>query len=274
MKEETIKTIIAIPGRLNSSRLPNKLIADINGKSMIQRVIEQCKEVNSSSELFLCTDSKMVAEIGKKLKVNILLTSENISSGSERIASVLNEILEKTWSVNLKDVDLNDKLEIYKNTFIVNVQGDQPFIDKKVIDKMINIFVNNNGINQVITPIYKLSKEAIFNENVVKLVLNHLKQVLYFSRSPIPFVRGIEEEKWHEKIDFWGHVGIYGYRADILRDWKKYKKSNLESIEKLEQLRLVESGIIFDTFLVEGDFLSVDTESQLFEAIEIAKRLD
>ncbi len=274
MKKETFKTIIAIPGRLKSSRLPNKLIADINGKSMIQRVIEQCKKVKSSSDLFLCTDSKVIAEICNKLDVNVLLTSENIQSGSERIASVLSEIIEKKWNVNLKDIDLKDKSEIYKNTFIINVQGDQPFIDEKVIDKMINIFVRNNGINQVITPIYKLNKESIFNPNVVKLVLNNNNQVLYFSRSPIPFIRGIEELKWHENTDFWGHVGIYGYRADVLSNWNLYKKSNLENLEKLEQLRLIESGIVFDTFLVKGDFLSVDTKSQLYEAIEIAKRIN
>tara|TARA_B100001093_G_scaffold518390_1_gene603011 strand:+ start:75 stop:899 length:825 start_codon:yes stop_codon:yes gene_type:complete len=274
MNKETFKTIIAIPGRLKSSRLPNKLIADINGRSMIQRVIEQCKKVKSSSDLFLCTDSKAVAEIGYKLDVNVLLTSEDIQSGSERIASVLNKIIEKKWSVNLKDIDLKDKSKIYKNTFIVNVQGDQPFLDEKVIEKMIEIFIRNNGISQVITPIYKLSKESIFNPNVVKLVLNHNKQVQYFSRSPIPFIRGIEEEKWHENANFWGHVGIYGYRADVLRDWNCYKKSNLENLEKLEQLRLIQAGIIFDTFLVKGDFLSVDTKNQLYEAIEIAKNIN
>tara|TARA_A100000164_G_C21908317_1_gene774276 strand:- start:257 stop:1081 length:825 start_codon:yes stop_codon:yes gene_type:complete len=274
MTQKIFKIIIAIPGRLKSSRLPNKLIADINGKSMIQRVIEKCKKVKGSSDLFLCTDSEVLAEIGNKLDIDVLLTSENIQSGSERISSVISKIIEKKWRVNLKDIDLNKKSEIFKNTFIINVQGDQPFIDEKVIDKMIDIFISNNGINQVITPIYKLSKESIFNPNVVKLVLNHNKQVLYFSRSPIPFVRGIEELKWHENNDFWGHVGIYGYRADILSNWEFYKKSNLEALEKLEQLRLIEAGVIFDTFLVKGDFLSVDTNSQLNEAIEIAKRIN
>ena len=90
MIQKKFKIVIAIPGRLKSSRLPNKLIADINGKPMIQRVIEQCKKVKRSSDLFLCTDSKVVAEIGYKLDINVLLTSEDIQSGSERIASVLN----------------------------------------------------------------------------------------------------------------------------------------------------------------------------------------
>ena len=207
----------------------------------------------------------------KNLNVNTIITSKEISSGSERIYSVLDKIIQNIYDINISEINSEIKEKILKSLLIVNVQGDQPFIEKKVIEEMIDFFNNNKGKNQVITPTYKLKKDAIFNPNVVKLVLNHLNQVIYFSRSPIPYLRGIENNEWHKKFNFWGHVGIYGYRGDILFNWNNYRKSNLENVECLEQLRLIQEGVVFDTFKVEGDFLSVDTKLQLLEAIKIAK---
>ena len=131
---------------------------------------------------------------------------------------------------------------------------------------MIDFCFKNKNIPLLTTPIYKLSKKDIHNPNVVKTLLNNKNQAIYFSRSAIPHIRGIDEKNWHKYNTYYGHVGIYGYRADILLNWFKFGKSNLENCEKLEQLRLIDSGYSYETFLTEGQHLSIDTEKQYFEA--------
>ena len=105
-------------------------------------------------------------------------------------------MIESICDQKITNISKKLKKNILKKFFIVNVQGDQPFVEPKVIEKMINIFYQSQGKNKVITPIYKLKKDAIFNPNIVKLILNHKNQVIYFSRLPIPYIRGYENEKW------------------------------------------------------------------------------
>ena len=166
---------------------------------------------------------------------------------------------------------MNDICEkhLLQKTLIINVQGDQPFIDPKVIDQMIVHFKNKKSLPSVMTPVYKLSKESIHNPNIVKTLLSKSKNAIYFSRSALPHIREESEENWFKHYDYWGHVGIYGYRADVILNWTNLGSSTLEKVEKLEQLRFIDSGINIETFEVKGDFLSVDTEEQLEEARKI-----
>jgi 3-deoxy-manno-octulosonate cytidylyltransferase (CMP-KDO synthetase) len=115
-----------------------------------------------------------------------------------------------------------------------------------------------------------MERDKVHNPNVVKTLLAADGRALYFSRSALPHVRGADPDDWHGHASFWGHVGIYGYRADVLAGWKDLPHSPLEQIEKLEQLRLIEAGISIGTFPVEGDFLSVDTAEQLEQARAMA----
>lgn len=251
-----MNTIITVPARLESKRLPNKVLADINGKPMIQMVLERCKRSKLANSLFLCTDSKELLKLSQKWGVNAIETSSACESGTERISTIV------------KDICGNDSLD---KTLIINVQGDQPFIDPTVIDKMIVHFKNIIPLPSVMTPVYKLSKESIHNPNIVKTILSKSKKAIYFSRSALPHVREVSEKNWHKYHDYWGHVGIYGYRADVILNWPDLGSSTLEKVEKLEQLRFIDSGINIETFEVKGDFLSVDTEAQLIEANHIAQ---
>ena len=140
-----------------------------------------------------------------------------------------------------------------------------------VLKKMIDFCFKNNNIPSLTTPIYKLDQKDIHNPNVVKTLINKKYQAIYFSRSAIPHVRGVNKEDWHKHNTYYGHVGIYGYRADILLNWFKLSQSNLENCEKLEQLRLIDSGYKYETFLTNGQYLSIDTEEQYLEAKKLMK---
>ena len=264
------KTIIAVPARVESSRLPKKVLEDINGKPMLIRVLEQCKKVKIPSEIVLCTDSKRLSELAKSVGINSYLTNKNCKSGSERIASVVSKLVKNSW----KDFEPNNKIgdnAKLKQTLIINVQADQPFLDPNVLKDMYMFFLSQKETPEVVTPIYKLNKEEIHNTSVVKTLLNKDFKAIYFSRSAIPHIRDINKNEWHLHYDYWGHVGIYGYRADILSNWFNYPSSLLEKCEKLEQLKLIDSGVKISTFKVKGNFLSVDTKEDLLLAREWSK---
>ena len=253
----TIKSVVAVPARLESSRLPGKVMADIGGKPMIQRVLEGCAAAQAPAAVVLCTDSQELVNLAADWGFDALLTSADCESGSERIASVCDQLVARAGG------DAG-------STLIINVQGDQPFIDAAVIDAMAAEFASRQPMPEVLTPVYRMGPNKVHNPNVVKTLLAADGRALYFSRSAIPHVRGVEPEHWHAHAPYWGHVGLYGYRADVLSRWMALPGSPLEQIEKLEQLRLIEAGIQIGTFSVEGESLSVDTAEQLEQARAIA----
>ena len=268
------KIIIAIPARLESSRLPNKVLKDINGKPMLLRVLDKCRDSNIESQIIVCTDSeeikKRVIDWGYKIK----LTSKNCNSGSERIASVINELVLQSWGIlNQERIEEGILREILENTLVINVQGDQPFIDPNVISKMHQNFLKNPEF-QIATPVYKLNKDDIHNPNIVKTLVAKDGKALYFSRSAIPHVRGVDPLCWHKYYSYWGHIGIYGYKASVLSKWNSIPPSKLELLESLEQLRLIDAGFTIDTFKTESYSISVDTEEQLKEACAFASNIE
>ena len=253
----SLATVVAVPARLESSRLPNKVLADIGGMPMLQRVLLGCGQAPTPQAVVLCTDSEQLAELARGWGFTALLTSPACESGSERIASVADQLI----ALGGRSADA---------TLILNVQGDQPFIDPAVIEAMAAEFARRTPTPEVLTPVYRMGADKVHNPNVVKTLLAADGRALYFSRSAVPHVRGVEPEQWHQHASYWGHVGIYGYRADVLQRWDALPHSPLEQIEKLEQLRLIEAGIGIGTFLVEGESLSVDTAEQLEQARAIA----
>ena len=198
------------------------------------------------------------------------MTSNKFNSGSERLSSVTKEMMRICWGEEYDLLSPESKENLIKETGIINVQGDQPFIDPNVITKLIDIFSNNEDPPDVITPIYKLDPSSIHDNSVVKTLISRDGRAIYFSRSAIPHVRDIPVQEWYQHNNYWGHVGIYGYKAEILSNWSSLPYSHLESLEKLEQLKLIEAGYNFHTFKIEGNSLSVDTKYQLQEAIKIA----
>ena len=251
------KCVVAVPARLQSSRLPNKVLADIGGKPMIQRVLERCREASSLEAVVLCTDSSELQSLAEGWGFPVLMTPESCTSGSERIASVGHPLMALAWG----DAD-----PVAEETAVINVQGDQPFIDPAVIDAMVGEFRRQDPVPAVVTPVYGLKPETVHNPNVVKTLLAHDGRALYFSRSAIPHVRDVDPADWHSHTTYWGHVGMYGFRGDVLASWDQLPASPLEDLERLEQLRLIEAGLTIATFPVQGTSLSVDTAAQLEEA--------
>ena len=194
---------------------------------MLQRVLEGSAAAKSVGEVVLCTDSDEVASHARTWGSRVIMTSPACSSGSERIASVIGQI----------DADV-----------VINVQGDQPFVDPTIIDSMCSVFRERTPTPSVVTPVYRLPAEKIDNPDAVKVVVGANQQALYFSRAAVPFVRGKERGEWLASGVHWGHVGMYGYRRDVLQRWASLPASPLEDAEKLEQLRLLENGITIDTY--------------------------
>lgn len=251
------RSVVAVPARLQSSRLPNKVLADIGGKMMIQRVLERCREARDVEAVVLCTDSDQLRILAESWGFSVLMTPSSCSSGSERVASVADQLMALAWA---------ETPSVAEQTVVINVQGDQPFIDPSVIEAMVTEFRRLDPLPAVVTPVYALSPENVHNPNVVKTLLAHDGRALYFSRSAIPHVRDVDPANWHCHTTYWGHVGMYGFRGDVLSTWDHLSASPLEALERLEQLRLIESGHTIATFPVAGSFLSVDTAEQLEQA--------
>ena len=251
------RAVVAVPARLQSSRLPGKVLADIGGKSMIQRVLERSSQAAGVDAVVLCTDSDLVQQLALDWGFPVLMTSQKCTSGSERIASVADALMDLAWG----DQEVDSE-----RTAVINVQGDQPFLDPAVIEAMVAEFQRRDSPPEVVTPVYVLSPATVHNPNVVKTVLAHDSRALYFSRSAIPHVRDVDPADWHRHTTYWGHVGIYGFRGDVLQAWGQLPLSPLEDLERLEQLRLIEAGYTIATFPVAGTPLSVDTAEQLAQA--------
>jgi len=267
------RSVVAVPARLQSSRLPDKVLAEIGGKPMIRRVLEQCAKASGPALVVLCTDSARLQMLAEGWGFPVLMTSEACSSGSERIASVADPLVALAWGDDSGAWDPALRQQRLRETAVINVQGDQPFLDPAVVSAMVAEFGRRDPVPAVVTPVYRLKAETIHNPAVVKTLLAHDGRALYFSRSAIPHVRDVDPADWHQHSPYWGHVGMYGFRGDVLAGWDQLPVSPLEDLERLEQLRLIEAGHTIATFPVEGTSLSVDTAEQLEEARRMAASL-
>lgn len=244
------KCNIVIPARMASTRLPGKMLKLLGDKPVIQHVIERALKVRNCQSVYVVTDSSEIVQLASSLGIIGLLTSPECRSGTERIVSVLNK-LDGDW--------------------IFNVQGDEPFVDVALIESMIDCSANNSA--DILTPIYPLkSIEEVLNPNVVKVVRNCNDFALYFSRSPIPFVRDVPQEEWLQKTTFWGHLGIYGYRRSVLEEYVNLPVSPLEQAESLEQLRFLSNGFRILTLEAQGRSVAIDTQEDLLLAEKILQK--
>ena len=248
--------VVAVPARLASSRLPGKVMADIAGRPMLRHVMERCSKARGVAALLVCSDSTEVLTAVRHWGFEALPTSRGICSGSERLASVVEELVAAGGAAP-------------DHTLVINVQADQPLLDPMILENMIGLAADTNSSEvwvPVITPVYPLGPEKIHDPNVVKVLRSSDGRAITFSRSALPHVRDMNPDQWHHCATYWGHVGIYGYRADVLAGWSELPPSTMGQLEKLEQLQLIEAGIPVATFSVEKDCLSVDTLAQLEQA--------
>ena len=235
---------VVIPARLASTRLPRKVLADLGGKPVLRHVWERVARMKRATEILVATDSEEVAAATAEWGGQYVMTSPDCRSGTERIASILDGL---------------------KGQFILNVQGDEPFIDPVLLDALVERFANYGG--DVVTPVYPIRELAtLTNPAVVKVVRGADGRAWYFSRSPIPHVRGVPIEEWPARGLHWGHLGVYGYARSKLAVYATLPESPLEGIEALEQLRFLEAGWRIQTVETDYHVVAIDTLEDLIRA--------
>ncbi len=241
-----------IPARYASTRFPGKPLTDIQGMSMIQRVYKQCQKCAQLDTVIVATDDERIMNEVQRFEGKAMITSTSHKSGTDRCGEVI------------------EKLELQGETFdtVINIQGDEPFINPQQISKVANLLENDNV--QIATLVKKISNnDELFNPNVVKVVLAGNRQALYFSRSTVPYVRSIDKNEWLATQNFYKHLGIYGYQTKVLKKIITLRKGNLEFAESLEQLRWLENG--FSVFAEETDIesIAIDAPEDLLKKLEI-----
>ena len=238
-----MKVLGIIPSRFASTRFPGKPLIDINGKTMIQRVYEQAKKAKSLSEVIVATDDNKIFEHINSFGGNVVMTASSHESGTERCAEVLGKI--------------EGKFDV-----VINIQGDEPFIDPEQINQLTACF--DDKITDIATLIKKIeTKEELFNPNRPKVDVDGNSFAIMFSRNAIPELVGVEKSAWLAQQSFYKHIGIYGYRADVLKTISKLSPSPLEIEERLEQLRWLENGYKIKTAITTHEAIAIDEPSDL-----------
>ncbi|MBM4160931.1 MAG: 3-deoxy-manno-octulosonate cytidylyltransferase [Ignavibacteria bacterium] len=229
-----------IPARYASQRLPGKPLVDLLGKPMIQRVYEQSVKATLLDQVIVATDDRRIADAVRSFGGEAVMTSADITSGSDRVAAVARQA---------------------QGDVFVNVQGDEPLIAPEMIDEAIRVVLDdrNAGIGTLAKKIE--SPEDLVNPSVVKVVFGTDSYALYFSRSPIPFVRDvIDRARWLDHQSFFKHIGIYVFRRESILQYGQLPESSLERAERLEQLRILEYGFRIKVGFTRYDSIPVDTE--------------
>ncbi|GAB2768876.1 3-deoxy-manno-octulosonate cytidylyltransferase [Rhabdobacter roseus] len=231
-----------IPARFASTRFPAKALATIDGKSMIQRVYEQATQAKKLSRVLIATDDDRIRTHVEAFGGTAIMTSPDHQSGTDRCFEALAKT-EGTFA------------------YVINIQGDEPFIQPSQIDRLAEVL---DGSTELATLVKKIEDpETLFNPNSPKVLLTRQQQVLYFSRQPVPYLRGVAEADWLARHTFYKHIGIYAYRTDILAQITQLPVSALEKAEALEQLRWLENGYHIRAVVTQEDSHGVDTPEDL-----------
>lgn len=238
-----------IPARFASTRFPGKPLVDINGRSMILRVYDQALLSEVFQDVLVATDDKRIFDHVRSAGYHAVMTSAAHCSGTHRCLEAI-EIWEQQQGISYDH--------------IINIQGDEPFIHPEQIRKVATALSTGNP------PIATLAKlitrrEEIYNPNVVKVVFDKNMDALYFSRSPIPYLRDVNEIQWTKKRAHYKHIGIYGYRSETLKMIGDLPEGVLEKHESLEQLRWLEHGLQIKIDVTRVESVSIDTPEDLLK---------
>lgn len=242
-----MKFIGIIPARYASTRFPGKPLALLAGKPVIERVYEQVKSV--LDDVYVATDDTRIYEAVISFGGNVIMTSPNHKSGTDRVEEAVKNI--------------GGEFDV-----VINIQGDEPFIQSSQIKTICQCF--NDKETQIATlgkPFTAdMGLEAIENQNSPKIVVDNKNYAMYFSRSIIPFIRGKEKENWLKSYPFLKHIGLYAYRRDVLSEITNLPQSSLEKAENLEQLRWLQNGYKIKVGLTEIETIGIDTPEDLEKA--------
>lgn len=243
-----MKFIAIIPARYASTRFPGKPLANMGGKPMIQRVYEQVKK--SISDVYVATDDERILDAVESFGGKAVMTSVNHRSGTDRCREAYQKIG--------KPFDA-----------VLNIQGDEPFIYPDQIELLKACFTDKSvEIATLVKPFeQKGGLVALHNSSTPKVVISKNMEAIYFSRSIIPFLRDVEKNDWPNKHTFYKHIGIYGYRTDILQEITQLGPGLLEQAESLEQLRWIENGYKIKVGVTTHETIGIDTPEDLKNAI-------
>lgn len=249
-----MKFVGIIPARYASTRFPGKPLVDLGGKPVIQRVYEQVKEC--FDDLYVATDDERIMNAVKAFGGKVVMTAEDCKNGTERCLDAYRRL----------GIDCD---------VIVNIQGDEPFIQPKQVNALIACFdAQGTDIATLVKPFDAADGiERLECPNSPKVVLDEKGFALYFSRSVVPYLRGVEREKWLESHTFYKHLGIYAYRTDVLERITTLPQSPMEKAESLEQLRWLENGYRIKVGVTDIETIGIDTPEDLERAKEFAASL-
>ncbi|MBQ5664019.1 MAG: 3-deoxy-manno-octulosonate cytidylyltransferase [Bacteroidaceae bacterium] len=249
-----MKFVGIIPARYASTRFPAKVLAMLNGKTVIQRVYEQVKDC--FDDLYVATDDSRIADVVASFGGKVVMTSEDCKNGTERC-------FDACCSLNI-DCDV-----------VVNVQGDEPFIQRKQIESLMACFADERTDIATLVKSFEQSDgwERLSNPNSPKVVLDGDNFAMYFSRSVVPYLRGVEQTEWLNNHVFYKHLGVYAYRLDVLKKITSLQQTPLERVESLEQLRWLENGYKIKVGVTNIETIGIDTPEDLERAKEFASSI-
>ncbi len=247
-----MKFVGIIPARYASTRFPGKPLADILGQPMIQRVYERASQVLDT--VVVATDDQRIYDAVVQFGGRVVMTSENHKTGTDRCYEALTKLPE-TYDV------------------VINIQGDEPFIAIDQIEALKNCFVSDQiQLATLVKPFdANISIDELENPNTPKVILSQAGEAICFSRSVIPYLRGVEKSQWAAAHTYYKHIGIYAYRTDILAQITKMTQTPLEKAESLEQLRWLENGLHIHVAITHSDNHSIDTPEDLQRVVALMK---
>ena len=242
-----MRVLAIIPARYASTRFPAKPLALLGGKPIVQRVYEQVAKI--VERVVVATDDERIYNAVASFGGEVVMTSPNHKSGTDRCAEAY------------KKLD-------YEADIIINVQGDEPFVAPEQIEALVNCFNSEEvDIATLVKPFSADSGiEALENPNSPKVVINRENEALYFSRSVVPYLRGVERSEWLKHHTFYKHIGIYAFRAEVLNEVTALEQTPLEKAESLEQLRWLESGYKIKVGITDIETIGIDTPEDLERA--------
>lgn len=260
-----MKFIGIIPARYASTRFPGKPLADLGGKPMIQRVYEQAKQVLDT--VIVATDDQRIYDCVQSFGGEVVMTSPDHTCGTDRVY--------EAYQIYTSTVNSQQSIITPHDTVVINIQGDEPFIQPDQIQALMDCFPT-----EIATLVHPFTEKDTWsdlaNPNYVKVAIAReqtdnnpttMGRALYFSRSVIPYLRGIEQEEWLKQGQHFRHIGMYAYRADILQKITQIPPAPLEKIESLEQLRWLENGLTIRVALTHHASIGIDTPEDLQHAL-------
>ena len=241
---DIVKITALIPARLLSTRLPKKVLADIGGKSMLQRIYAIAQSTKLFDQVIVATDSELVMNHCIENNMRAMITSAAHQSGTDRIAEVA---------------------EMLDSEIIINIQADEPFLEKSSLEALVKLMKKDDVSIGTLTKRIE-STETLLDYNTVKLVKDINHKVLYFSRQAIPAHRDIPFRDWSANTAYFQHLGVYGFKRKTLLEVSALSPSTLELTEKLEQLRWLENGYDVYSATVKSTSFGIDTVEDLERA--------